>query len=127
MQIARWLSINVCKRYDVNLIKYFDKNILSMYEGNFLYHDLKELVNRDITIFVDFDGVVFDQSFIQFAFGKLLEFITIDELKSKVIFLNLTKSNERLVGEYLNKTERYWKDSKYRETLIENLYNMYDP
>jgi hypothetical protein len=99
--------------HDIVLNKFFDRKFLDYYEGIVLYHEIKNLLDKEsILITIDFDNIKFNNSFIQCGICKHLQNISKSELKSRLDFDNLGLEQIMNINQIIDEYEYYWNNPR---------------
>lgn len=124
--IIDFVTINIFKFYKLKINKFCGRNVLDYYSGIQVYRKTYKLLKDDVYVMFDFNNIIFNDSFIQYAFGKNLEYYELEELLERINFVNISIENIKKITDILTESNRYWRDSEYRKKYHENLYLKYD-
>lgn len=87
-------------------------------DGDKIHAAYRPAFDRGETIFPDFTGTrIFVSQFFNAAVGKLLKDYGIEEVRSRLKFLNLPAAANAPLRRSVENAERYYRDSQYRDAL----------
>ncbi|WP_182200104.1 STAS-like domain-containing protein [Paraliobacillus salinarum] len=104
------------------LIKVFDligdKNALSMDKGEKVYKAIRESIDNEKNVEVDFEGVqIFATLFFNTAIGKLLKDYHAEDLNDKIKFINLTDNGKNLVRKSIKNSAEYYNNTDLKNAV----------
>ena len=101
---------------NVNVQQHIGTLCMTYEDGEKLHAAYRPAFNRGETIFLDFTGTrIFVSQFFNAAVGQLLKDYSIEELRSRLKFLNLPAAANAPLRRSVENAERYYHDPKYRE------------
>jgi hypothetical protein len=87
-------------------------------DGEKLHAAYRPAFDRRETIFLDFAGTrIFVSQFFNAAVGQLLKDYGIEEVRSRLKFLNLPAAANAPLRRSVENAERYYRDPQYRDAL----------
>lgn len=114
-KINKFLSIKIFGSYKLNLLKIFNRPVLGFYEGNLIYREIHDLLINDKFVIFDFNEIIFDKSFIEYAVCKHLKDINKTNLLNNLAFINISETNLQYIDSIIMQSDKYWNNREFRE------------
>lgn len=102
------------------------KEAISYEDGERLFHEISSSIKSGRITIVDFSGVsLVTATFLNAAFGKLLEVFTENEIKGRLDFINTDDGTKLLIEEVLLRSKEYYSDPEaFTQTTNDIMYGI---
>lgn len=121
-QITKFLTIKIFGVYKVNLAKIFNKCNLGYYEGHLIFQEIHNLLLNNTLVVLNFEGVVADDFFIEYAVCKHLKNLSKSSLVDNLAFINISDKEIININSIVNDSNKQWNELEYKG-WIQNFKN----